>query len=298
LNPTDPILSSRARRNFQRAETYLSAGHADAAAGALQSVLAEAPGHVPALLKLSALHLMAGRCTPANQLTLHATRQTIDSPGLALQLIGQLVALGQSTLVLEICSQLPPPMWDSPQSLAAVAQQLSRVGAHRMARAYARTAVDKDPRHPPSLYMAAHIEVFFGEVDAAADLLERALHLYPDLADAHWMLSRLRRPNAAARIDRIERALARAPHAEDQAFIAYALHNELHDLGDFPRAFTALEQAYRPNSHRRFADSRAPCARSPWTHRRLPSCNDRCLNAVALVIRRSHPQRSLGCAHQ
>jgi len=239
------MTASRARRNFQRAETYLSAGHVDAATGALQAVLAEMPGHVPALLKLSALHLMAGACTPANQLTLHATRQTIDSPGLALQLIGQLVALGQSTLVLDICSQLPPPMWDSPQNLAAVAQQLSRVGAHRMARAYARAAVDKDPRHPPSLYMAAHIEVFFGEVDAAADLLERALHLYPDLSDAHWLLSRLRRPDPAARIDRIERALARAAQTEDQAFIAYALHNELHDLGDFKRAFVALERACR-----------------------------------------------------
>jgi tetratricopeptide (TPR) repeat protein len=245
LNNPDPIAASRVRRQFQRAETYLAGGDAAAAAAAYESVLAEQPGHVPALLKLSALHLMAGRYTPAFALTLRASGQAIESPAIALQLIAQLVALGHSRMVIDICSQLPPAMWDSANSLATVAQQLSRIGASVMARSYSQAAIERDPRHPPSLYMAANIEVHFGEVDAAAELLERALALHPDLVDAHWLLSRLRRPDPGPRIDRIDRALTRVAPGEDEAFLAYALHNELHDSGDFRRAWHALERACR-----------------------------------------------------
>lgn len=250
MNAQDPIASSRARRQFQRGEAYLASGDGAAAAMAFEATLKEQPGHVPALLKLSALHLMAGRYTPAYELTLRATQQAIESPGIALQLIGQLVAVGQSRLVIDICSQLPPPMWDSANSLATVAQQLSRIGANRQARVYSQAAIQKDPRHPPSLYMAANIEVFFGEIDAAAELLERALAIYPDLVDAHWLLSRLRRPHPAPRIARIESALTRVAPGEDEAFLAYALHNELHDSRDYPRAFAALERACRAKRSR------------------------------------------------
>lgn len=245
MNAPDPIAQARARRQFQRGEAYLAGGDAAAAAAAYESVLAEQPGHVPALLKLSALHLMAGRYTPAFERTLRAVRQPIESPGIALQLIGQLVALGHSRMVIDLCSQLPPPMWDSAHSLASVAQQLSRIGASRLARPYSQAAIERDPRHPPSLYMAASIEVHFGEVDAAAELLERALAIHPDLVDAHWLLSRLRRPGAGPRIDRIDRALTRVAPGEDEAFLAYALHNELHDSGDYRRAWHALERACR-----------------------------------------------------
>lgn len=72
-----------------------------------------------------------------------------------------------------------------------------------------------------------------------------ALAIHPDLVDAHWLLSRLRRPNPAPRIARIESALARVVPGEDEAFLGYALHNELHDARDYPRAWAALERTCR-----------------------------------------------------
>ncbi len=134
-------------------------------------------------------------------------------------------------------------MWDSAQSLATVAQQLSRVGAHALGRDYARAAVERDPQHPPTLYMSANLEIFFGETELATELLERCLALAPDIVDAHWLLSRLRQPGAAARIERIERALTRVKPGEDEAFLAYALHNELHDAREFKGAWAALTRA-------------------------------------------------------
>lgn len=245
MSTPDPIALSRARRQYQRGETYLASGHLDAAAAAFEATLGEVAGHAPAALQLAMLELQRGNFTRSHQLALSAARMDIGSPAVALLLIRQLVAVGQSAMVMDICSQLPPPMWDSPQSLSAVAQQLSRVGAHRMARGYARAAVERDPRHPPSLHMLGNLEVYFGETEAAADLLERALAIHPDLVDAHWLLSRLRLPDAQQRIARIERALTRVPPGEDEAFLAYALHNEYHDTRDFPRAWAALERACR-----------------------------------------------------
>ncbi len=241
----DPNAAGRVRRHFQRAESYLAAGHAEAAASSLEAVLAEHPGHVPALLKLSALHLMAGRYSPAFELTMRASREPIASPGIALQLIGQMVAIGQSAIVIDMCKQLPPPMWDSANALASVAQNLSRIGEHRLARDYVRAAVAMDPQHPPSLYMSANIEVFFGETDLAAQQLERCIQLAPQIADAHWLLSRLRQPQAEVRVARLEQQLKTARPGEDEAFLAYALHNELHDTRDYPRAWAALERACR-----------------------------------------------------
>ncbi len=72
-----------------------------------------------------------------------------------------------------------------------------------------------------------------------------AAGLHPDLVDSHWLLSRLRRPDPGSRIDRIDRALTRVAPGDDEAFLAYALHNELHDSGDYRRAWHALERACR-----------------------------------------------------
>lgn len=245
MYPNDPMAPTRARRQYQRGETYLSSGDLTAAAAAFEATLVDDPLHAAALLQLAALAQRGGQFGRARELTLQATRATIGSPGLALMLIRQLVAVGEAALVIDLCSQLPPAMWDSALSLSMVAQQLSRVGAHRMARGYAQAAIARDPRHPPSLYMAANLEVYFGEVERAAELLERALALDPNQVDAHWLLSRLRQPDPRARVVRIERALTRVAPGEDEAFLAYALHNELHEARDYPRAWAALERACR-----------------------------------------------------
>ncbi len=290
MTPIDPLTASRVRRQFQRAESYLAANDPRSAATSLEAVLAEHPGHVPALLKLSALHLGAGRFTPALELAMRAVHEPIDSPGVALSLLGQLVALGQSALVIDLCRQLPPPMWDSSQSLATVAQQLSRVGAHFLGREYARAAVERDPQHPPTLYMSANIEIFFGETELAAELLERCLAKAPDIVDAHWLLSRLRQPGAAARIERIERALMRVKPGEDEAFLAYALHNELHDAREYPRAWTALMRACAAKRSRLNYDpaqAQALFAQlKQWTAAEIeavPGCTDASLTPIFVV---------------
>jgi tetratricopeptide (TPR) repeat protein len=241
----DLARSSRLRRLLQRAETYRSGGQLDAAAASFESCLEVVNDHVPALLGLTDIHLRAGAHNLARRAVLRAVSGRLETPRLALDLIGALNAIGESGLMVEVAKQLPPPMWDSATSLAELAHQLSMVGAHELAREYARAAVARDPRHPPSLYVHATLDVFFGDVDSAVTHIERCLAILPNDPGSHWLLSRLRQPDAGRRIDRIGRELERAPNAYAEAFLAFALHNELHEQGDYAQAFEALERGCR-----------------------------------------------------
>lgn len=239
----DPAFVARARRNFQRGESYLAAEQFDAAGVCFESVLAEYPQHLPSLLQLSTVRMQERRFAGAYQLSSLAALQRPETPEAALLLLRQLVKLGQSAAAIELCRPLAPSWWQSAHTMAAVAQQLSRVGGHDLARQFARAAAIKDPHHPSALYMHAHLEVFFGEIQRAVDVLERCIKKHDDVVDPHWLLSRLRQPKISPRIDRIRRVLARVGPGEDQAYLAYALHNEYHEAKDYPRAWAALELA-------------------------------------------------------
>jgi tetratricopeptide (TPR) repeat protein len=206
----------------------------------------------------------------------------IESPALALQLIKLLAALSESGLILQIAQQLPPPMWDSANSLAHVASQLSLVGALDLAREFARAAVARDPSHPAALSIHATQDVFHGDLPSAASHAERCLAYVPGDSGSHWLLSRLRLPEAERRIERIERELARNPGGEDEANLGYALHNELHDIKQYERAWAALERACRAKrstldySTERatalFAQLRRVACRRTGAGRWLPGC--------------------------
>lgn len=237
--------ASRLHRRLERAEAQLAAGMADAAAANLEEALRIAPDHVPTLLRLAGLHLDARRHNHARALVLRATRGHLESPKVALHLMTLLTELSETGLVVEIAKQLPPELWDSAKSLAELAQQLSLINSQDLARRYASAGVTRDPGHPPSLYLLASTELFFGELAAAAEHAERCLERLPGDPSSLWLLSRLRLPESERRIARIEAELARVDGAENEAWLAYALHNELHDVKDHERAWQALERACR-----------------------------------------------------
>ncbi len=220
-------------------------GERAAAINSLQEALQLQPDHVPSLLQLAELQLAEGRHTAAREATLAATRGHIDSPRTALQLLRVLNTLSESAMMVQMAQQLPPPMWDSAKSLAEVAQELTLIGAHELARQFAQAALARDPNHPPSLYMCATLDVFYGDLAAAAAHAQRCLDIVPEDPSSHWLLSRTRLPGAEQRVARIEAALTRVPTGEPEAWLAYALHNELHDLREYPRAWAALERACR-----------------------------------------------------
>lgn len=237
--------AARLARLMQRADGYRNSHQDAAAAACYESVIKEQPDHVAALLGLAELHLGRGGHNPGRALIVRAVSGHLASPRLALQLVRALNTVSESGLMVEIARQLAPPMWDSAQSLAEMANELSMVGAHELARDFARAGVARDANHPPSLYVHAMLDVFFGDNESATEHAERCIGLLPGDPGSHWLLSRLRLPDAGRRIDRLRFELERAPDAEAEAYLAYALHNELHDQRDYAASWAALERACR-----------------------------------------------------
>lgn len=243
--PTSPGGLPPAFQQFLQIEQLINSGQLASANQRVDELLRGQPNLVPALLFKAEIELFAGRNVGARQLVGRAISGHMDSPRTAIHLLRLLASLSESGTMIDIVGQLPPPMWDSAKSLTEIAQELSIVGAYEPARSFAEAALERDPNHPPSLYMMATLEVFYGNMARAAELCERCLRFVPEDPGTHWLLSRLRQPDPGPRIDRLRRLLDAAKSAETESWLAYALHNELHDSRDYADAWRALERGCR-----------------------------------------------------
>lgn len=89
--------------------------------------------------------------------------------------------------------------------------------------------------------------MFAGRREESAAAFERALAIRPNYAAVYSMLARVDRITPEHHhVDLLRRLLDQPGLAtRDESHLAYALHNELHDLGDFEGAWAALERGCR-----------------------------------------------------
>ena len=235
-----PAAESRFRKHLRRAELYQASGMTEQAVASLLAAAEAHPDHVQTRLRIADIHIAAGRHNEGRDQALKAATGFIETPMVGVELVKRLGKINDSTSIVEIARQLPPPMWDSSNLLAEMSNQLSLVGAHELAEDFARAAVARDPNHPPALSMMARMHMFFGRLDQAAPLVERGLAISPLDPGTHLLASRLRMPGGRERVDRIQAVIAQTQDAEALANLGYALHNELHDLKDYGPSWDAL----------------------------------------------------------
>ncbi|MFZ9872855.1 MAG: tetratricopeptide repeat-containing sulfotransferase family protein [Steroidobacteraceae bacterium] len=229
--------------DIDKAERLISEGEIEAAAGVIRPVLSRNFGDTMALLLAADVEMGRERNDSARGFVGKALSSNLDGPRTALKLLQVLARLSESGLMIEIGRQIPPQQWDSAMSLSRVSQLLMSVGAFDAALVFAQAAVARDGKYQPGLYSLATLKTFFGEHQEAADLCRRCLALLPNDPSSYWLLSRLRQPGAGERIDQLKPLLASAVSSEDRAWLAYALHNELHDQGEIEASWSALSTA-------------------------------------------------------
>jgi Tfp pilus assembly protein PilF len=237
--------ASRHRRLLQRAESYRHAGQSGAAIDSLEAALSIRPDDIEALLLLAALQLQAGRHDAGRAAVHKALQCRLESPQVALGILQLLNQLSESGLMVSFAKRFSAALRSSPQVLTDAAYELSLAGANDLAREFAKGALSMSPDHPRILALNAMLDVYFGDLAGAAAHCERCLQILPGNAASHWLLSRLGLPGAEERIARIETALENPASPEDEAQLAYALHNELHETGRYERAWDALVHACR-----------------------------------------------------
>lgn len=116
-----------------------------------------------------------------------------------------------------------------------------QLGDQEEAEKWITRATKKAPDNVPFLVNLATNHTFLGKLDKATTLLDRILSLQPGNANAHWILSNVRKAKSRDHVE-ILRDLVKKRHQKPQAraFLNYALGKELEDLEEWDEAFEAF----------------------------------------------------------
>lgn len=232
---------------WQRAETYAKQGQWAAALTAYDGVLEHDPGHVMAMLRASRMALSLGRYRDSREYAVRALAARPQGDEAVLNLSRALRLFNEPALLMEC---LAHSRWQERRSaawLTEVAMLVSTSGENELAMQLLDLAVQRDPRHAPARYFRGVVHMFFGQMEQAEDELEQCIAILPTYAQAHWVLSRLRKQTPEHNhVARMKALIPRVPAgSESRVYLAYAVHNEAHDIGAYDESWQALEHACR-----------------------------------------------------
>ena len=134
-----------------------------------------------------------------------------------------------------------------PEKLIDLASFFASAGDHEKTLVWIEHALKLRPSLAEAHNMHGLVLMFAGRPEAAAAAFERALKLRPTFAAVYSVLSRVAKIGPDHHHVDALRALLAQPNlaVKDEAHLAYALHNELHELGDYDGAWEALMRGCR-----------------------------------------------------
>lgn len=231
---------------WQQGETLARQRRLAPALKAFEALLELDGTHVMALLRASRMAQLLGRYRDALGWLRRAMACRPGDDGTLMVLLRALRTFNENQALLECVGQVGwrdrPVAW-----VTEVSTLVSTVGANALALEMLDQVLAREPDYPPARYFRGVVRMFFGRMDAAADDLEHCIRLAPHYAQAHWVLSRLRRvDDRHNHVARMQAQLAQArPGGNDEVYLAFGLHNELHELGRHGEAWRALEHGCR-----------------------------------------------------
>lgn len=231
----------------RRAEQLAGQRNWDGAQALYEEILARQPGHPGALVQLSYIASLQGRYRSAHDYALKAAGARPKDLSVLAELAKRLRTFNEAEVLLDCLRNLgsvdriPIPV------LLAFAAQLSYLNRQEDALRLLDEAKRADPDYPPTLMARSQILTYLGRFQAAEQDLQYCLRRAPEIAQAWWLVSRLRKQSREANhVDRLRRLLATSgKRPEEVALLAYALHKELDDIGDIAGAGEALTLACR-----------------------------------------------------
>ncbi len=199
----------------------------------------------PARLQLSSACLRLDEYRNARQ---HALRAAAIRPLEPTVLQGAVNALSffneperMASLADECATQveLPPVLVD-------LARVLSSFGMHERAMALLDRSDAMTQENAQARSMRGLVHMFQGRSRSAEIEFRRSLELEPEAAHVHWFLSQVSQADIKqAHCEKIRDLLQRELDGSTEGYLAYALHNELHDLQRYDEAWAALERGFR-----------------------------------------------------
>lgn len=161
------------------------------------------------------------------------------------ELIGRLRRYNETGAIHECFAKLPPLDQIDIPSLLQLASQLGFLNQPELALRFLDEAKKGDQDYPPTLAARGQVLTWLGRFGEAEEELGRCIELAPQLAQPHWLLSRLRTWSVGdEHVDRLRAELSRPGRKpRELALLGFALHKELDDLGLYGEAWDALAAA-------------------------------------------------------
>ncbi len=129
----------------------------------------------------------------------------------------------------------------NPMVMDTIAAVFGLLGDQEEAAKWVSKAVEKEPQSVPFLVNLANNQMFLGNLDAAEVSLRKALRFNPGNANAHWVLSNLRKATDFEHVEELQRLVQNeSRNQRSLSFLYYGLGKELEDLEEWDRAFDAF----------------------------------------------------------
>ncbi len=238
MNPSDQALR-------QAAEAHASRGEWPQSLAAFQALLQRHPRNADLLLQLSYVNSLAGDYRQAHAFALQAAAAAPRDPGQILELIARLRTFNEGPALMAFLESLLPAERMPQALLVGFAAQLSYLGEQHRALALLDVARGREPDNPSILLARAQVLAYLGRLDEAQQDALACLGQAPGAWRAWPLLVGLRRQTPAFNQVAAIRRLLGQPNLPPEAIaeLGFALHKSLDDLGDFDKAWSALEMA-------------------------------------------------------
>lgn len=207
--------------------------------------------HAHAYFLLGIIHIEIGQIEKA--IALLTKSNEIKNRPITFAYLAKCFALkGDMQQALEFVSCAPVESLTRALDLDTVGVSLSRVGLHEDAIAYFEKALALASANPQYHYNYAVSCKFAGKFELARKHFEQAIDSQPNFFQAHFALSDLGgvspESNHLARLEPLVEKVKENPDA--RLHVGHALAKEYEALGDYTRAFEALNHAKAPQKAR------------------------------------------------
>ncbi|MEE4162929.1 MAG: sulfotransferase [Woeseiaceae bacterium] len=130
---------------------------------------------------------------------------------------------------------------DSPVVLDIIGNVYNQLGDQEQASEWMQRALERQPQNVGFIVNVAYNEMFLGNLDRSEEMLRKALELQPENANAHWVLSNVRKAGDRSHIAELEQ-LVRTERDNPRAlsFLYYGMGKEFEDLELWDEAFDAF----------------------------------------------------------
>lgn len=238
------MISRKQDALWAQGQRATAAGRWAEAVAAYESIVQYDPSFVPAWLELCSAKEQLDDYRGAHDAVLGASRVGGIPPIAALAVARRLRQFEEIELTLRyvhangLAGRVPA------ERLVDLISFFASAGLHDMSMPWIQRLLTLQPRSPEAHNMHGVVLMFAGRLSESAEAFKLALRLNPKYTNAYAMLSRVRKAtNEDNCIDSLCALLAGSGLSrKDETNLCLALHNELHELGEFERSWGALSR--------------------------------------------------------